>query len=42
MILDSTVFRTLHKPNIKFFLQNKSIDIDKKIKEYNIDTSSCL
>ncbi|MFR2299522.1 MAG: hypothetical protein ACLS6P_04620 [Clostridium paraputrificum] len=40
MILDSTVFRTLHIPNIKLFLKNKSIDIDKKIKEYNIDTSS--
>lgn len=38
MILDSTVFRALHKPNIKRFLENKSINIEQKIQEYKIDS----
>lgn len=40
MILDSTVFRSLHKPNIKKFLEEKLIDIDRKIEEYRLDDSS--
>ncbi|MEA4826654.1 MAG: hypothetical protein VB130_08490 [Clostridium sp.] len=40
MILDANVFRALHKPNIKRFLEKKTIDVDRKIEEYGLNPSS--
>ncbi|AWB29591.1 hypothetical protein HYH96_07565 [Clostridium botulinum] len=40
MVVDASVFRALHKPNITRFLESKSISIQNKIEEYRLDNSS--